>query len=123
MRFGTGLAISENGTDLMIGAPRFTGTLGDQGAVYHYIAKSSTHVADGSTTEFTAGFDIDHSYHVGVFVDNTDYHLVNGDSSTTPNFTTDGTSNIITFGVAPASGSSIVIQQYVLQDTITSVIP
>ena len=123
VRFGTGLAISENGTDLMIGAPRYTGTLGDQGAVYHYIAKSSTHVADGSTTEFTAGFDIDHSYHVGVFVDNTDYHLVNGDSSTTPNFTTDGTSNIITFGVAPASGSSITIQQYVIQDTITSVKP
>ena len=119
IEYGTGITISESGTDLLIGAPKYSDTQGDQGGVFHYILQSSSHVGDGSTTEFTVNFNIDQSLTVCVFVDNTNV-VQNDDSSTTPYYTLDGSTNAITFGTAPLSGATIIVQQYVLEEIITA---
>ena len=119
VQFGNGVAISEDGTDLLVGAPKYTDVLGDQGGVFHYIQNTSEHVGDGSTTTFTVGFNIDHSIHLGVFVNN-DNLVQNDDSSTAPFYTLDGSSNTITFGTAPTSSAVIVIKQFAFEEIITA---
>ena len=119
VKFGTAIDISQTGNDILIGAPRYTNTLGNEGGVFHYIAQTSQHVGDGSTTEFAITFDIDHSKTLGVFVDNTNV-VQNNDSSTTPFYTLDGSSNTITFGTAPASSAVISVYQYSFEEILTA---
>lgn len=118
IEFGTSVAISSDADDLLIGSPLYTGQLAKQGGIFHYSKNTYTAVGDGSTTQFDVGFTITHGVKLGVFVDNTNY--VDGDdSSTTPFYTLDDSSNTVTLSTAPASGSSITITQYTFTDIIT----
>ena len=115
-RYGTSVAVSEDGTDILVGAPNDSINFANGGAVYHYINRASTFNTDGSTTQFTATFDIDHSQKLSVTIGSTVY--VANDGSTTPNYSTDGTTNVITLSAAPAAGSTIVVEQYTLEKII-----
>ena len=117
--FGTSVALSETGNDLLVGAPRYSNTEQVQGGIYHYTKQSSTFIADGSTTEYTVDFTIDQSINLAVFVGNTNY-VQGNDSSTIAYYTLDGSTNTVTLSSAPASGQSITISQYLLNDVITS---
>ena len=121
IEFGTSLAISSDGADLLVGAPLYSGTVRKQGGVFHYNKNTFTVVGDGSTTQFDVGYTIDHNKFVGVFVDNDNYAFNDGNDSSTTNFyRVDFSTNTVTLSSAPASGATVVITQYTLTDTITT---
>ena len=120
IQFGTSLAISSDGTDVLVGAPLYSGAVRKQGGVFHFTKNTFTAIGDGSTTQFDVGFTVDHNEFIGVFVGNDNYaHNDGNDSSTTNFYRVDGSTNSVTLSSAPASGSTVVITQYTLTDTIT----
>ncbi len=107
-QFGSSLAISEDGTDVMVGAPNENLV----GAVTHFINNTSTHDTDGSTTSFTASFDILHDGTELFVSDGTIIYYPSANDSTTPNYTLDGSTNIIVLSTAPEIGRTLTIKQY-----------
>ena len=122
IEFGTSVAIDSDGSDVVIGAPLYTGAVSTQGGVFHYSLKTSTLQGDGSTTAFESSFVINMSDAVGVFVDNENIPFGN-DGSTTSYYTLDGSSTGITFSTAPAMGSQITISQYQFVETLVQRVP
>ena len=116
-KFGTSVAVSEDGTDILVGAPNQTVDIANSGAVHHFVNRTKTFNGDGSTTVFTTDFDIDHNQKLSVTVGSTVY--VQSDGSTTPNYTTDGTTNQVTLSAAPSAGSTVIIEQYKFERLIT----
>ena len=143
IEFGTSIAVSSDGTDMLVGAPLYSGAVRKQGGVFQYTKATYTAIGDGSTVQFDVGFTIEHTNAVGVFVDNTNIAQVDigsaqptADNGTTSSDTTeltsdnalgaitnfytiDGSSNTVTLSTAPASGASIEITQYALTQIIT----
>ena len=117
-KFGTAIKLSEDGTDLFVGAPFYTGTLVDQGCVYHYRLNQNSFIGDGSTTSFTTDFDIDQSVKIGV-VDGALNVVQNNDGSTVPYFIASG-SRVIEFSAAPDSGNKITVSQYSIVEQLVS---
>ena len=143
IEFGTSIAVSSDGTDMLVGAPLYSGALRRQGGVFQYTKNTFTAIGDGSTTQFAVGYTIDHTHAVGVFVDDTNIPQVDfgsaqptADNATTTSDTTeltadnalgaitnfhtiDGSSNTVALSIAPASGAAIEITQYTLTQVIT----
>ena len=109
-QFGVSVAVGETGTDILVGAPNETVNFANSGAVHHFKSQSTTFTGDGSTTQFTTTFDIQHDQLLRVTAGTTVYAV--SDGSTTPNYSTDGTTNQVTLSTAPASGDTVTIQQY-----------
>lgn len=120
-KFGTVVKLSDNGQDLFVGAPFYTGTLPNQGCVYHYKLNQTDFIGDGSTTSFNTDFDIDQSVKVGV-VDGDANVVQNNDGSTVPYFILSGSTGI-EFATAPDSGSRISIYQYGLVEQLVPTNP
>lgn len=119
--FGTAVKLSDNGSDLFVGAPRYSLTLPDQGCVYHYKLNQTNLIGDGSTSTFATDFNIDQSIKIGVF-NGANNVVQNNDGSTVPYFLSSQSTDI-TFSTAPDSGSKIKIYQYSLVDQLVPITP
>ncbi len=109
-KFGTSVTVNESGTDILVGSPNETVINGNSGAVHHFSNQSESFTGDGSTTQFTTTFTINHDEKLTVLAGTTRYVVSDGYS--TNQYSTDGTTNIVTLSPAPASGSAITISQY-----------
>jgi len=106
--FGKHIQLSSDGSQLVVGSPQADNTENKEGLVYVYKNNLTQHVGDGSTTAFTADFNIQTGIGIGVFINN----------SNTTNYTVSG--NVVTLGTAPSTSDTVYIRQYNLNQTVIS---
>ena len=92
----------------MVGAPNESLI----GSVTHFINNKSTHNTDGSTSSFTASFDILQDGTELFVSDGTVIYYPSANDSTTPSYTLDGSSNVVVLSVTPPAERTLTIAQY-----------
>ena len=119
-QFGTAIQLSTDGTDLLISAPRETVSQPNEGAVYHFVNQTSTHIGDGSTTAFVPTFTVEKYTRLLVSTDLNTWAFDDSSSPTATTYHVNESTNTVTLSSTPAFGETVTISQYQRAQKIVS---